>query len=126
MGFFEDIAQPEPPDEDDYVQPVWAGPPRGWIGGVVPVELSLAKSEAGAVFVHQLSAFPTGLTFEVTALARERGHDAFGFGALGVASGPQRRTGQPGSFATESNSQTGARRPARASDIRGWQVLTTN
>lgn len=83
MGFFDEQPQPpeDLPDEEAWIPPIWHGPPQGWIGGVVPVELALGRSERGAVFLTNLSAFPSGFAFELHALAR-RGDllgDAFGW-----------------------------------------------
>jgi hypothetical protein len=49
-------------------RPPWAGPPRGTLPGVVPLELVLARSEVAAVYVSRLSAYPTGLEFDVLAI----------------------------------------------------------
>jgi hypothetical protein len=55
---------------DEWSQPEWWGPPIGWVGGVVPAELVLGKSDSAAVVVTYLSAYPTGVAFQLRALRR--------------------------------------------------------
>jgi hypothetical protein len=64
MSFF---AMPawEPPS--GYRIPAWLRPPETMIGGIVPVELLLARTDTDAVLVTGLRAYPTGLEFTLTA-----------------------------------------------------------
>jgi len=56
-----------------WVQPEWWGPLPGWIGGVVPFNLLLGKSEAGAVLAENLTVYPNGIAFDLHALLRPGG-----------------------------------------------------
>ena len=84
MGFFDDVDLPEDEfDEEDFDEPEWAGPPRGWLGGVVPLELLVARSERAAVVATNLTAYPTGFEFRLRVLTRRTEpafDDAFGPG----------------------------------------------
>ena len=67
-----DFFQPPPPPPEERIrhrQPVWAGPPHGMLPGVVPLELVLARSEVAAVYVSRLSAYPTGVEFDLVTIA---------------------------------------------------------
>jgi hypothetical protein len=66
-GFFE---PPPPPPEPEprHEQPVWIGPPRGTLPGVVALELLLARSEKAAVYISRLGGYPTGFEFDVVSL----------------------------------------------------------
>jgi hypothetical protein len=63
VGFFDDLtprgqAEPEP------MPPPWTSAPDGWIGGVVPAELAIGRSEEAAVVLSRIVAYPIG--FELT------------------------------------------------------------
>jgi hypothetical protein len=50
VGFFDDVLRgPEPPEEEEYESPEWLDAPSGWLGGVVPLELLVGKSDKAAV-----------------------------------------------------------------------------
>ena len=63
MTFFPDPPEPfEPHEPDNYPPlPVWLSAPLDMIPGVVAVELTLGRSEAAAVFLSGIRAFPSGL-----------------------------------------------------------------
>jgi hypothetical protein len=44
--------------------PPWTSAPDGWIGGVVPAELAIGRSEEAAVVLSRIVAYPIG--FELT------------------------------------------------------------
>lgn len=56
--------------------PPWVGPPMGTVPGVVPLELSLARTERFAIFVTRLAAYPVGFGFDVLVLAAPGEDDA--------------------------------------------------
>jgi hypothetical protein len=74
VGFFEGMGFPEPEgdDEPEFDQPEWFGAPEGWVGGVVPLELLVAKNEEAAVYVTGLVAYPVGFSLEVNTQVRSR------------------------------------------------------
>jgi hypothetical protein len=77
MGFFDELTFPgwEDDSQDDlaFDQPEWFGSPRGWLGGVVPLEVAVARSAKAAVFLTRFVAYPTGFSMTANALARSPG-----------------------------------------------------
>ena len=71
MSDFFEPPPPLPPEARirERRRPAWAGPPHGTLPGVLPLELVLARSEVAAVCVSQLSAYPTGLEFDLLVIA---------------------------------------------------------
>jgi hypothetical protein len=67
MSFFTMPAW-QPPS--GYRIPPWLRPPETMVGGVVPVELVVARTDTHAVLVTGLRAYPTGLEFAVTGRSR--------------------------------------------------------
>ena len=63
MGFF-DVPEPEPEDDLDDEDAFDDARPAAWIGGVVPLQLVVARSDEAAVVVSRVVAFPEG--FELT------------------------------------------------------------
>lgn len=57
-------------ENDEWVQPDWWGPPDGWVGGVLPFDLVVAQSDAGAILAEDITVYPTGIGFELRALLR--------------------------------------------------------
>jgi hypothetical protein len=55
---------------EEVVAPVWFGPPEEEFGVVVPQSLLLARSETGVVELRFVTAFSTGLLFDLIAGAR--------------------------------------------------------
>lgn len=106
MGFFEDIdlSWPSEDEPEEWAEPEWMGKPKGWVGGVVPLELLVARSESAAVYVAKLVAYPSGFAFAVNTLVRQDGsagalrHTAWDSGLgwphdpdeLGLGGGPAR------------------------------------
>jgi hypothetical protein len=82
VSFFEGLelpAWPEP-EEEAYESPEWLEAPRGWLGGVVPLELLVARSHVAAVYLSRLVAYPTGFKLTINTLASSAnslGLDAF-------------------------------------------------
>jgi hypothetical protein len=70
----------------------WEGPPEAVLGATVPVERVVARSEAAAVYLASLSAYPSGFTFDLFVVLAEADGELdpfhFEYEALG------RRTGQ--------------------------------
>jgi hypothetical protein len=64
MGFFDDLVPPALPEEPEDDTPVWLSAPEGWIGGLVPVQELIARSEEAAIAFARIVAYPFG--FEVT------------------------------------------------------------
>jgi hypothetical protein len=52
-------------------EPEWLGPPDEILPGIVPIEAVLAQSATGAVCLSRISAYPTGITFDVVAIQRD-------------------------------------------------------
>jgi hypothetical protein len=48
----------------------WSGPPPGWIGGLLPTVLVVARNEAAAIMVEDVAVYPTGIGFTLRALMR--------------------------------------------------------
>jgi hypothetical protein len=70
-----DFFQPPPPREPEPVpeQPRWIGPPENELGVPVPLRLLLARTEAVALALLDVSAYSTGLEFRME--VRLRRHD---------------------------------------------------
>ena len=69
--FFEPLPPPpEPivPGFRRYRLPPWIGAPQATLPGVVAMELVLARTEAVAVCVSRLAAYPTGFEFDVVTM----------------------------------------------------------
>jgi len=68
MGFFH---IPDPTDDDDTLldddEDEFDPPTAQWIGGVVPVEVVVARSDQAAVVVRSLVAYPDGFAFTLDA-----------------------------------------------------------
>jgi len=68
MGFFQ---IPDPSEDDDVVAEEddneYEDPTAHWVGGVVPVELVVARSEQAAVVVRGIVAYPDGFNFTLEA-----------------------------------------------------------
>jgi hypothetical protein len=58
--------------EDRWVQPEWWGPPEGWFGGVLPVAPVVGRNSRGAIFVDNLTVYPSGLAFDLQVILRPR------------------------------------------------------
>jgi hypothetical protein len=74
MSFFDEIP-PSHPEEGAPRQPEWAAPPENVVGATVPFDLVLASTGTVAVVVGGMTAYPTGLAFEVRILRREPAPD---------------------------------------------------
>jgi hypothetical protein len=75
LSFFE---PPPPPREEETqrrAQPIWMGPPDNVLGVGLPIRLLLARTDEVAVLVDQVSAYPTGFTFEISLHLREEPED---------------------------------------------------
>jgi hypothetical protein len=70
MSFFEEIPKPEIEVEARHRQPVWAGPPENMVGTTVPVDRTLANTGDLAVVLGGMTAYPTGVLFDVEILRR--------------------------------------------------------
>jgi hypothetical protein len=82
VSFFEGLELPawDEPEEEPHESPEWLEAPRGWLGGVVPLELLVARSHLAAVYLSSLVAYPTGFTLTINTLASSAdtiGLDAF-------------------------------------------------
>lgn len=66
------FAVPPPPERPvpEELRPVWAGPPVDELGTAVPVGVVLGRSDRAAVGLRSLTAYSSGTTFELLALAR--------------------------------------------------------
>jgi hypothetical protein len=75
MSFFEAPPPPPPPPEEHFHRPEWMGPPENVLGVAVPLRLVLARSPEAAVLVQHLSAYPKGVTFDVSIHRRRAPED---------------------------------------------------
>jgi hypothetical protein len=74
MSFFE----PPPPRPDPPREPrqlAWMGPPRNVVGGVVALELLVARSDRAIVWLGSASAYPTGVEFRLDVRWRPDMHE---------------------------------------------------
>jgi hypothetical protein len=55
----------------DFARPAWIGPPEDEVGRCVPLAIVVARSEKGAVALRQVTAFSTGITFNLLAGGRD-------------------------------------------------------
>lgn len=73
VSFFEPPPPPpEPPTPERFDTPEWWGPPDDVFGGVVALELLLARSEQAAVVIESATAYPTGVEFTIDVRWREQ------------------------------------------------------
>jgi hypothetical protein len=71
MGFFDEIPRPEIVAGMVHArQPDWAGPPENAVGATVPIDLILANTGDLAVVLGAMTAYPTGVLFEIEILRR--------------------------------------------------------
>ena len=75
MSFFEPPPPPEPITPEQFEVPDWYGPPEGVLGGVVPLELLLARSEKAAVVIESATVYPTGIELVIDVHWRERSEE---------------------------------------------------
>jgi hypothetical protein len=68
-----DFFEPLPPrkEEERPVRPAWAGPPRGVVPAIVPVDGVIARNDLVAVFLSSFHVYPAGFTAEIFVVARE-------------------------------------------------------
>jgi hypothetical protein len=71
--FFE--PPPPPPEQPEYRPPPWLAPPANVLGGTVPLQLVIGRSEQVAVAVMNARAYTSGLEFTVS-VRRPRGRSA--------------------------------------------------
>jgi hypothetical protein len=75
MGFFDDLEPPRLPEEPEHETPVWLSAPEGWIGGLVPFQELIARSEEAAVAVARIVAYPFGFELTLDVFTRSRSRD---------------------------------------------------
>jgi hypothetical protein len=70
MSFFEGLKLPsyDVPDDEEYETPEWWAAPRGWLGGVVPLQLLVTRSDLAAIYLSGLVAYPTGFALTIHTL----------------------------------------------------------
>jgi hypothetical protein len=61
----EPAEEPEPPE--------WIGPPAGELGECAPLSLVVGRSDRAVIALRNATAFSTGVTFDLLALARDLG-----------------------------------------------------
>jgi hypothetical protein len=72
VRFFEPPPPPPEPTPFERWEPMpWEGPPDNVLGGVVALELLLARSDMAAVAISSVTAYPTGVEFTVELRLRE-------------------------------------------------------
>jgi hypothetical protein len=73
LGFFDDLPpSDEGEDDEEFRSPEWLEAPEDWLGGVVPVQALIARSESAAVYLSRIVAYPVGFEFSIDALTRTR------------------------------------------------------
>lgn len=76
VSFFEPPPlPPEPPRTERWEPRAWEGPPEDVLGGVVALELLLARSQMAAVAIRSATAYRTGFEFTVDLRLREDRED---------------------------------------------------
>jgi hypothetical protein len=75
VSFFEPPPPLEPITPEQVEVPEWYGPPEGVLGGVVPLELLLARSDKAGVVIESATVYPTGLEFVIDVHWRERSEE---------------------------------------------------
>jgi hypothetical protein len=79
MGFFDDIPPPDAAIEVERARPPeWIAPPENVVGVTVPVDRVLANTGDLALALRSMTAYPTGVTFEIAMLRREPPEDGDG------------------------------------------------
>lgn len=71
VSFFELPPRPEPPHEPEPAPLPWHGPPENALGGSVPLELLVGRSETAAVAFTNVTAYPSGFGFTLAVRLRE-------------------------------------------------------
>jgi hypothetical protein len=94
-SFFEPPPPPEEPEAPPE-QPVWSGPQHGTLAGVVALELVLAHSEAAAVCITRLGAYPTGFEFDLVTFVAPGREEELDPMMMGHRRHMARRQGAPG------------------------------
>jgi hypothetical protein len=69
---------PEPPPERPL--PAWSGPPANTLGGVVALELLVARSDKAAVWLGSATVYPTGVDFALAIRWRPEFRDVTMYG----------------------------------------------
>lgn len=72
-----------------YRQPDWFGPPSNWLPGVVPIEVTIARTDDAVVHLSSVRVFPAGFSFTLLAAVRmpDLALDRDMFGAPGMMHG---------------------------------------
>jgi hypothetical protein len=60
-----------PSASEEWLQPEWWAGVADWVGGVIPFELVLGRSEVAAVLARRLTVYPNGLAFQLEAFTRQ-------------------------------------------------------
>ena len=81
VSFFEPPPPSEPTPIERWEPMAWEGPPENVLGGVVALDLLLARSEMAAVAISSAIAYPTGLDFTVELRLRDDPPERLGMGA---------------------------------------------
>ena len=102
----------------------WEGPPENVLGGVVALDLLLARSEMAAVAISSAIAYPTGLDFTVELRLRDDPPERLRMGAPW-----EHRRSQSGELPDELfrlgvQFRTGPRRPRSARAFTAHSLLT--
>jgi hypothetical protein len=71
-GFFDDGPPPALPEFPDYKPPPWAGAPENILPVGVALNAVLAQTERLAVMITTARAYPTGISFELSLVRRDR------------------------------------------------------
>lgn len=101
MSFFEPPPPPPPPEqpEPSYRHPDWMGPHRNVLGMPVGVRLILVQTEKLLIAVVGMTAFPTGLRFDVVMLSQDDALDEVLMKSMrGFHPGMEREVDEEGQF----------------------------
>ncbi len=75
---------PEPDPNEPYVPPLWTGPSELVLGGVVPLQVLVARTDQVAVIAEYFVAYPSGVTFSLTIRSRDVVPPEMRFGGPGL------------------------------------------
>jgi hypothetical protein len=87
-----DFFDPPPPFEPEAPAPEWDGPPDGVLPTTIPIERTVARTDATVVYLAAIVTYPTGFQFDIFVLTdgSDRELDPFDFGHREAG----RRTGE--------------------------------
>ena len=80
MSFFEPPPPPKP-SQQSWRQPDWLGPPDNVMGGVLALALVVGRSQQAAAWIESVTAYPSGVEFQIEVRWRPEVFDIVSRGA---------------------------------------------